>query len=192
MAANVHLCDDLYSRDVEDKGQYAIGWGPVGQNGSMPDPLFSYRRDIGEVPLQYSLAVYSAGGFVADLSPRLNLSLSRSRIAQLHANNWLDQRSRLLAFELLAYNPESGLHSFVTIAFELFAGATGMNAKLITGQTEAIRINLYSGPSGLALFVLQSLILIFFVVFCCKQLYQLYSSGIRKHFSVHNYYTSIT
>lgn len=176
-------CAAMYSSDGDDEGDYAIGWAAADASGSKPDPRFSYRPDTGASPLQYSLALYSAGGFVADLSPQRNVSLAS--IAQLRANNWLDQRTRLLVFELLAFNPNSGLYSFVTLAFELFAGATGMSAKLITGQMDAIRVNIYSGTNGLAILVLQIVLLIFFLVFGFKHLYSLYSSGFRKHYSVY-------
>ena len=93
----------------------------------------------------------SGGGYVADLGR--NGANAIEVITKLEESNWLDERTRVVLLEFLAYNPNTQLYTTATIACEFLGGTSG--TKLANAKIKSLKLNQYSGSNGSILILLQ-------------------------------------
>ena len=107
------------------------------------------------------MASYSAGGYVDNLENITTLSTAMARVRVLRAENWLDLRTRALLVEALTYNVQTRLFTNMIVGLEFFAGGAAFSSAQIT----TLQLDIYSGPNGIAVIVLQIICLLFIIWF---------------------------
>ena len=107
------------------------------------------------------MAFYSAGGYVCNLENISSASVAQTRVRTLRAENWLDLRTRALLVEALTYNAQTQLFSNIIVGLEFFAGGAAFS----TAQITTLQLDIYSGPNGLAVIILQVVCLLFILGF---------------------------
>ena len=80
-----------------------------------------------------------------------------ARVRALREENWLDLRTRVLLVEALIYNMQTQLFTNLIVGLEFFAGGAAFS----TAQITTLQLDIYSGPNGIAVVVLQIVCLFF-------------------------------
>ena len=162
----VTSCFDFYSPTKEEKGS----WIDLRKmNGSVLCPEnweYNADRRFGGFDSWGRFAVYSGGGYVANLG--YNKLTAKRIINDLKENRWVDRQTRAVLVEFSLYNPPSNLLAVMTYYFEVlpsgFAGTFKSYGILPLSATNSLAQSTY------LLFVLLFGILLvcFFVVQCIK------------------------
>nr|XP_020470540.1 polycystic kidney disease protein 1-like 2 isoform X1 [Monopterus albus] len=142
-------CQALYSWDAEDTGSYDPGWNyPFWDNISTNTPSPWRYQTQAQLKASYiwgTMALYRAGGFVAELGP--DLQNASSTLEYLFINKWLDVYTRALFAEFTVYNANVNLFCIATFLLETTATGT------FQFHTELHSIRLYQTTDGLFIFV---------------------------------------
>ena len=86
-----------------------------------------------------------------------NASTALARIRALQAENWMDLSTRSFLVEALTYNEQTGLFTYIILGLEFFAGGAAFS----TTQITTLQLDIYSGPNGQAVIILQIVCLLF-------------------------------
>ncbi|XP_014663633.1 PREDICTED: polycystic kidney disease protein 1-like 2 [Priapulus caudatus] len=114
-------CNTEYSFSNEDEGDYGIGWAPLNYSrvpAPKPHSDYTYNTalDLFGAPFWGEMYWYWGGGYVA------LLGYSRAdivdKLAELSANNWIDQLTRAVFLEFNLYYPASNLFVVAEALFE--------------------------------------------------------------------------
>ncbi|XP_020641453.3 polycystin family receptor for egg jelly-like [Pogona vitticeps] len=117
-------CRHNYNTDSEDQSDYINSWtNPANQsatNHSSSFQGFTYQSDIYQWEYK-SYGVFNAygpGGYSFYFFPREQRPNTTLRLDDLQRNNWLDERTWAVIFELTTFNPDVNLYCSITIMFE--------------------------------------------------------------------------
>lgn len=132
-------------------------------------------------PFEGALATYSAGGYVGSLTNNSTASMTLTQVRVLRVDNWLDLRTRALLVEVLTYNAQTGLFTNIIVGLEFFAGG----AALSTAQITTLQLDIYSGPSGLAVVILHIVCLVLILTFIVSGIWKMFRQK-RGYFMVYS------
>ena len=156
---------------------YQPNWVPV--LPSIPSENISYElcprpwryysaSDLNGVPMLGKTALYSGGGYVAELG--YHTSKAQEVIEELTFHNWIDRRSRGIFIELTVYNAQVNLFGVITILAEVMpTGGVEMFHRI-----DIIRVYRYLGQLGYAVLISEltiCLVILFFVYKVIKRVY---------------------
>ncbi|KAJ7329437.1 hypothetical protein JRQ81_015611 [Phrynocephalus forsythii] len=117
-------CRHNYNTDEEDQSDYLGSWtNPANQsvpNHSSSFQGFTYQSDIDQWEYK-SYGVFNAygpGGYSFYFFPREQRPNTTLRLDDLQRNNWLDDRTWAVIFELTTFNPDVNLYCSITVMFE--------------------------------------------------------------------------
>ena len=147
--SNTYRCTESYSYDAEDKGSYAPGWIAF-ENISMLshtasfsnlDKAFIYTSAADQDNYAYwgEYAIYSGGGYTANLGNSLNSS--QTILADLMNSGWIDMYTRAVFVEFNVFNPGSGLATDALVLLEM--PTTGDNRW--SWRMDIVQLYRYSG-----------------------------------------------
>ncbi|XP_070832678.1 polycystin-1-like protein 2 [Chaetodon trifascialis] len=143
-------CNAPYSWEAEDMGFYDRGW-----NHSVRDNIststsspwkYQTQAQLRAYPVWGKMALYRAGGFVAELGP--DLQNASSTVEYLFRNKWLDAYTRAIFVEFTVYNANVNLFCIVTLLLETAA----VGAFQFSSELHSVR--LYQSPGGFHIFVM--------------------------------------
>ncbi|XP_076603671.1 polycystin-1-like protein 2 [Chaetodon auriga] len=143
-------CNTPYSWEAEDMGSYDRGW-----NHSVRDNIststsspwkYQTQAQLRAYPVWGKMALYRAGGFVAELGP--DLQNASSTLEYLFRNKWLDAYTRAIFAEFTVYNANVNLFCIVTLLLETAA----VGAFQFSSELQSVR--LYQSPGGFHVFVM--------------------------------------
>ena len=184
LTSNGSDCQPQYSFLTQDTTMFnKPGWIPFEVNGSLflsefelykicPRP-WQYRDylDLNTLPFQGVQALYSGGGYVADLGYTSGAAM---RVVQnLKENNWIDTRTRAVFLEVFVHEPTTKLFSAVTYLVEFLPMGNAITYHKVT--TMALYGANASGFQSLYAFceLLLILIVVYFIISECVKLYRL-------------------
>ncbi len=171
-------CFNSYSMNADEEEHFKPGWNEsVAEEEA--DASFTYRSamQLAGEPADLAMGTYSGGGYVADLGRDAQRALNLT--SSLIATNWLDERTRVVFIELLAFNPSTQLFTSASLAVEFFAGGSTETTSTIT----TMKMSKYSGTNGMLLIVMQLVCLLFIVYYMYAEVVQLIRERM-KYFTV--------
>ncbi|XP_041806603.1 polycystic kidney disease protein 1-like 2 [Chelmon rostratus] len=143
-------CNAPYSWEVEDMGSYGPGWNPSveGNTSTSTSSPWKYQTQaqLRSYPIWGKMALYRAGGFVAELGP--DLQNAGSTLEYLFRNKWLDMYTRAIFVEFTVYNANVNLFCIVTLLLETAA----IGAFQFSSELHSVR--LYQSAGGFHVFVM--------------------------------------
>ncbi|XP_070574001.1 polycystin-1-like protein 2 [Ptychodera flava] len=168
----ISQCHGEYSRSDEDTSSYLASWQPSpGNRSAIKDPAspWSYQKSV-SIPYWGQAAIYSGGGYVADLATDRVKSVET--INYLRDRVWLDDQTRALFVEFTLYNANANLFGMVTLLIER-PGIGGLLKKY-----EILTMKFYRYSADFMLFVMTCeivyiLFILFFMFVEGKQMYLL-------------------
>ena len=170
-------CHGQYSFSDEDTTPFSLpGWKPFSPfNAANITTLcpkawrYVTPKAHGSLPIWGYFTVYNGGGYVADLG--YNAKTARRVVSDLRANNWIDQRTRVVLIEFSIFNANTNYLSICTMFFEVLPTGHGYAFE----RTETFP--LYNKQTGFYEFylicqLLFILMVLYYAVLECFKLYR--------------------
>lgn len=164
-------CDGSYSFTGEEKGFFLPGWVKKADLTFSACPIpwrYQTAMQLDGVPFWGRKAIYSGGGFTADLG--YFTEQAKNVIRDLQTCNWIDKYTRAVFVELTLFNAPANLFSSVTYLVE-FAG-TGAAITFLRVDTFSLYQHVGSITAVVAVCEFIAIV-IFIVVFylTCRKIY---------------------
>ncbi|XP_054856793.1 polycystin family receptor for egg jelly-like [Eublepharis macularius] len=121
---NKSRCHHSYGTVLEDEADYIGSWAIPANKSSLKHSSsfqgFTYEPDIDqwEYKSYGVLNTYGPGGYSFYFFPREQRPNTTMRLNDLQRNNWLDERTWVVIFELTAFNPDINQYCSITVMFE--------------------------------------------------------------------------
>uniref|UniRef100_A0A8D2JKD0 Polycystin family receptor for egg jelly n=1 Tax=Varanus komodoensis TaxID=61221 RepID=A0A8D2JKD0_VARKO len=160
-------CRHGYNMDQEDRSDYHESWTIPAHKSDSQAPSsfhgFTYQSDI--VQWEYKsyglLNTYRPGGYTFYFFPREQKPNTTLRLDNLRRNNWLDEHTWAVIFELTTFNPDVDLYCSITIMFE--TTNIGVVNTSLSVHSYKLSIFRYQAKSQKAMYVIMVCILIFYL-----------------------------
>ncbi|XP_062989455.1 polycystin family receptor for egg jelly-like [Elgaria multicarinata webbii] len=165
-------CRHRYGTDPEDQSDYDGSWTIAAKKSDSHDLSsfqgFTYQSEIGQ--WQYKsygiLNTYGPGGYSFYFFPGEQQPNTTLRLYDLQKNNWLDEWTWAVIFELTMFNPDANLFCSMTVMFET-TNVGVVNASLSV-HSYKLSVLWYEDRIQMVLYGIVVFILIFYLVdeFC--------------------------
>lgn len=168
---NPHCYYD-YTFESEDKTLMSLpGWKELPVNTTWPDSIkmcprpwrYQSPEHLGNVsPTWGTFNLYSGGGYIAAMG--YNEEAAGGVVDELHAEEWIDQQTRLVVIEFTVFNINTNLVSIASFFYEVLATGAAYTTKKVE------TLELYSTESGarefylICQFLFMSMTLYYFVL----------------------------
>ncbi len=181
-------CTDNYQIYSEETKNYGAQWIPLDTANAQPDSGFEYfsEEKTKTSPDYYSFALYSGGGYVAELGP--DKDSAYSFVKKLYQSKWVDLQTKAIFIEMLILNPQTKYFTTITTALEFLdtGGSVQSNINIYT-----FSLNYFEGPQGGVRFILCLVTISFIAIFAIKEGIIIYQQR-KKYFKVTKLNTSNT
>ncbi|XP_069072062.1 polycystin-1-like protein 3 [Pleurodeles waltl] len=104
--------------NIEDEADYGPGWTSLPLNSTNESLIWHYQteNELEGYPIWATFAVYSGGGYVAELGA--NCSTATSVLGYIKESAWLDRLSKAIFVEFNIYNANANLLCVTTLILE--------------------------------------------------------------------------
>ena len=185
MTSVVHECNEAYSIDNQDTDPYGIGWTEFQGNSTVNNSRTEYRfqswSDLDSYPIVGTQALYSGGGYLAELKG--NLPELLEYLKTLQSENWVDVYTRAVFIEFTVYNAYVNLFAVVSYWVE-FLPTNGIETYYII---DVVNLLGYFSQAMLLQVVCQGLFVAFVLFFIVKEIRNLIKQKTRYFFQVWNW-----
>ncbi|XP_053109632.1 polycystin family receptor for egg jelly-like [Hemicordylus capensis] len=172
-------CRHEYKIDPEDQTDYLGSWTiPTSKSVSSHASNFqgfTYQSDIDkwEYKSYGVLNTYGPGGYTFYFFPGEQRPNTTMRLDDLQRNNWLDERTWAVIFELTTFNPDVDMYCSITVMFE--TSDVGVVNASLSVHSYKLTVVYYEINSQTVLYGITVCMLVFFLV---DEFHKLYKEGI--------------
>ncbi|KAL8594137.1 hypothetical protein ACOMHN_047877 [Nucella lapillus] len=136
-----------YHMEAEETGSYCLGWKARGcTDAELTTKLtlssWKYEANVTDVPVWGIFAFYPSGGYLVDFV--INRAVVSNMIEELYENTWLDLQTKAVFVEMVLYNPNNNLFTFLRMATEF----PEVGSNIIWKDSKTLRIYNHLGALG--------------------------------------------